>query len=154
MTRTSGREANTPRQTGYAVRFSIVALIFLLIFVYFAGGYWHARRRIRKGLAPLPYHRWMVRRQLYAARPMNNPQPYYENRGDSFHQAYSMQGYAAPPPAYNPEHAPPPTYQPPQGGSKVAADQSFQATFRQGESSEGPALPATPTQAGGPQREL
>jgi len=105
---------------GMAVRYAIVALLFAAVLLFFVGGYYHARRRIRKGLQPLPYHRWMVRRF------MRQPQPAYQQ----YHpynapQAYQMENYAPPPPAYNREEAPPPVYQPPEGGSKVMADQSY-----------------------------
>lgn len=147
--------ANIPSQAGMAVRYTIVAILFLLIFLYFIGGYWHARRRLRKNLAPLPYHRWMVKRHLYP-RPGQyysyGPQahgvpmyahPHYQNNGppQQFPQHpdyYGMQGssHAPPPPAYHAGDAPPPVYQPPQGGSKVAADQSYAEVSRGGEGSE------------------
>ena len=34
-----------------------MALIFLLLLAWFVGGYYHAQRRMRKGLQPLAYHR-------------------------------------------------------------------------------------------------
>lgn len=137
-----------------AVRYTIVAILFLLIFLYFLGGYWHARRRLRKNLAPLPYHRWMVKRHLAAYYPQQgqyhyyNPHahgvpmyahPHYPPHQQQFPQHpdyYGAQGssHAPPPPAYHAGDAPPPVYQPPQGGSKVAADQSF-AEVRGGEGS-------------------
>lgn len=43
--------------TGYAVRYTITAVIILLLLLYFVGGYMHAVRRLNKGLAPLAYHR-------------------------------------------------------------------------------------------------
>lgn len=43
--------------TGYVVKWSIMAGIFLIIFVWFIGGYVHAQRRMKKGLPPMKYHR-------------------------------------------------------------------------------------------------
>jgi len=48
--------ANT-RQTAAAIKWSIVGAIFVLFLVLFVGGYWHAQRRMKKGLPPLAYHR-------------------------------------------------------------------------------------------------
>lgn len=131
---------------GHAVRYTIVAVLFFIIFAYFLGGYWHARRRLRKNLPPLAYHRWMVKRYTHPRyytphgvpvyvhqHPQQNP--YY---GQPQHpDYYGMQGssHAPPPPAYHAGDAPPPVYQPPQGSSKVAADQNY-TEARVGESSE------------------
>ena len=104
-----------------AVRYAVVALLFATILLFFVGGYVHARRRLNKGLAPLPYHRWMVRRYMHPPSQQQgyqfHPQPQY--------QGYQMENYAPPPPAYTAADAPPPVYQPPVGGSKVLADQSY-----------------------------
>ncbi|KAH9827480.1 Chitin synthesis regulation, resistance to Congo red [Teratosphaeria destructans] len=127
---------------GMAVRYTIVAIIFAAIFLYFIGGYWHARRRARKGLAPLPYHRWMYRWQ----------QPYdSETRWQTYQQpgqTYQMESYPMPPPAYNPAEAPPPVYQPPEGGSKVLADQSY-VHVRPVEGPNNQPLPPPPPPAAG-----
>lgn len=40
-----------------AVKWSVVTAIVLLLCLWLIGGYYHARRRLRKGLAPLAYHR-------------------------------------------------------------------------------------------------
>ena len=139
-----------------AVRYAIITVLFALVLLYFVGGYWHAKRRIRKNLAPLPYHRWMVSRRRY--QPANqqwynhqpngphSQQPYYQNNDTAYGGSYGMQGYAPPPPAYDAHMAPPPVYQPPQGGSKVAADQHYTAMpgGRSGESSDAAAAPAPP----------
>jgi len=55
-------------QTGMAVRYSIVVILFGAILLYFVGGYFHAKRRVRKGLPPLRYHRWMVNRRYTPAQ--------------------------------------------------------------------------------------
>ena len=43
--------------TAYAVKWGIIAGIFILFLVFFLGGYLHAQRRMKRGLAPLGYHR-------------------------------------------------------------------------------------------------
>lgn len=135
-------------QTGSAVRYTIVAILFFLLFAYFIGGYWHARHRVRKNLPPLAYHRWMVKRRsahyprywggggvpMYASHPHHpHNNPYYMQQ-PQHPDYYGMQGstHAPPPPAYHAGDAPPPVYQPPpQGGSKVAADQNYSEVRRE-----------------------
>ena len=102
------------------IRYAIVALAFGILLLYFVGGYAHARRRMKKGLPPLAYHRWMVNRRLQPSYGMRYAQPHYGQN-----QGYQMENFAPGPPAYHNEEAPPPVYQPPQGSSKVMADQSF-----------------------------
>ena len=114
------------QQAGMAVRYAVVAILFAFLLIFFVGGYYHARRRLRKGLQPLAYHRWMVRRHM---RPQQQhaymPQQRYPQSQGYQNQGYQMDHYAPPPPAYNHADAPPPVYQPPEGGSKVMADQSY-----------------------------
>lgn len=43
--------------TAIIVKWSILGAIVLFMFVWFVGGYIHARMRIKKGLPPLRYHR-------------------------------------------------------------------------------------------------
>lgn len=125
-----------------AVRYAIIAILFALILLYFIGGYYHARRRLRKNLPPLQYHRWMVRRQQpqYAhGQPYYHPQSFGMNQYPPQHGYQNSQGgYVPPPPAYGHYEAPPPVYQPPAGGSKVAADQNYGGDG-QGEGSSGTA---------------
>lgn len=125
-----------------AVRYTIIILIFASIVIFFLGGYWHAQRRIRQGLPPLPYHAWMVRKAYRRQQPQYNYNPYYQQPGPYQQQ----QGYAMhenepplPPPPYT---APPPAYAPPVGASKAMADQTFHAVERPGESSLPPLPPA------------
>jgi hypothetical protein len=148
------------QQTGSAVRYTIVSILFFLLIAYFFGGYLHARARLRKNLPPLAYHRWMVKRHNphhHHHNPYNPHHPrYYNPNNPHGHPMYNQNPYygqqaqhpdmigmqggmnAPPPPAYNAGDAPPPVYQPPVGGSKVAADQSFgnAGGDRAGESSE------------------
>jgi hypothetical protein len=44
-------------QEASAVKWSIVAAIFLIAFLWFVGGYYHAQSRMKKGMPPLAYHR-------------------------------------------------------------------------------------------------
>lgn len=72
---------------------------------------------------------------MYANQQQN---PYYGQQ-PQHPDSYGMQNsnFAPPPPAYHAGDAPPPVYQPPQGSTKVAADQNYQAVnTRVGESSE------------------
>jgi len=43
--------------TAYIVKWGIIAGIFILFLLFFGGGYLHAQRRMKRGLAPLGYHR-------------------------------------------------------------------------------------------------
>ena len=103
------------------MRYAIVIILFAAILLYFVGGYIHAKRRVRKGLPPLRYHRWMAQRRM---APRSYNQQYYQPQGHPG-PGYQMENYAPPPPAYTSADAPPPVYQPPEGGSKVMADQSY-----------------------------
>jgi len=122
--------------TATAVKWIILAVILSLFLLFILGGYLHAQRRIKKGLPPLAYHRWLLSRRQRAAydpryataAPQNNfsfyqaPANPYPYQGNAFH----MDTYPAPPPAYDPSMAPPPKYQPPAGGSKVDPEQHAQ----------------------------
>lgn len=58
------RQVNNPNNpdyfwwstTGVIVKWSILAAITLFFTTWFVGGYYHARRRLRRGLRPLWYH--------------------------------------------------------------------------------------------------
>ena len=115
-----------------AVRYSIVAILFAALLASFVGGYYHAQSRVRKGLPPLAYHRWMVRRSYYY--PPQQQQQYAYPQQNS----YGMEGYPPPPPAYDRAEVPPPVYQPPQGASKAMADQNWRGAG-EGSGNAGPA---------------
>jgi hypothetical protein len=122
-------------QTGYGVRYAVVALIFV-------GAYCHAQRRIRKGLQPLAYHRWLVRRRQIGPYPPQNNHAYYQQHDPAYppQQGVPMQNmggphayhqggrsdFQPPPPAYGNWESPPVYQAPPQGASKVAANQHVQ----------------------------
>jgi len=89
----------------------IVALLILLVVI----GHFLAKRRIRRGLPPSAWNRWLLSREQRAQFNPNyrNPVPDYVYRPEQ----YGM--YAFPPPVYDPNSQPPPSYQPPNESSKV-----------------------------------
>ncbi|KAH0556763.1 hypothetical protein GP486_005446 [Trichoglossum hirsutum] len=99
----------TPRDL--AIKWIVITSL-MIGFLFFVGvAYWHAQRRVKAGLAPMRYHRWLTPR---SQRRQFDP----EAQGQfSFYQAhnntydYNMNSQAPPP--YNPDLAPPPKYQPP-----------------------------------------
>jgi hypothetical protein len=44
-------------KTAVAIKWSIIGAILVLFLVFFLGAYYHAQRRMKKGLPPLAYHR-------------------------------------------------------------------------------------------------
>ena len=76
---------------------------------------------MRKGLAPLAYHRWLVARR---ARPTYANSQYFPDRYN-LGPTYGMnhQEPMPPPPAYNSWDVPP-TYQPPPGATKTMPNQN------------------------------
>ena len=125
-----GNESWWWSDTGMAVRYAVICVIFAAILLYFLGGYWHARRRLQKGQPPLAYHRWMVNRSVRYRQPQHHQhqatpfQPYYPR--DPYQEGYQLNGYAPPnnpPPAYHGDA--PPAYAPPEGASKAMADQNY-----------------------------
>ncbi|KAI5815498.1 hypothetical protein BZA77DRAFT_76878 [Pyronema omphalodes] len=88
----------------YGILFSILLLGFLIIF----GSWFHAKRRLEKGLPVLAYHRWLVRP---SARNPNAPENNFSFYGQ---QSYDMQHI--PPPVYNPNSPQPPAYYGPPAG--------------------------------------
>ncbi|KAI9842263.1 MAG: hypothetical protein M1838_003190 [Thelocarpon superellum] len=101
--------------TAIIIKWAVLAAIFVLILLFLAGAYFHANRRLNKGLPPLAYHRWLVRGhrrtqlepQFASAPPPHDQFSFYQPQPGG----YNM--YPIPPPAYNPSHPSPPTYQPP-----------------------------------------
>lgn len=113
--------------TAIILKWAILAGIVILFLVFFVGSYLHARRRMRKGNPPLPYHRWLVPRAQRARFEPHLAHPdrhaFYQSHQSPYGQAYTM--YPVPPPAYNPDFAPPPHYQPPIGASKTDPSQAY-----------------------------
>ncbi|GJN70455.1 hypothetical protein PLICBS_004513 [Purpureocillium lilacinum] len=120
---------------------------------YILGGYWHAKRRLRKGLQPLAYHRCLVSRRAYQPPQYQASWPQQGGGGGGYYQpdAYHMGNMA--PPVYDPNR--PPMYPgqpagPPEGGSKVDPSQwRTEPTRRAPESNPAPdyAPPAGPPPA-------
>lgn len=124
------------------MRYAIICVIFAAILVYFIGGYYHAKRRLKKGQPPLAYHRWMVRSSVRYQQPQY--QPRYQYGPDPYQEGYVMHGYAPPPnppPAYHGDA--PPAYMPPEGASKAMADQNYHPAPRPGNESESSSAAAT-----------
>ncbi|KAL9602157.1 MAG: hypothetical protein Q9219_002021 [cf. Caloplaca sp. 3 TL-2023] len=125
--------------TAEAIKWAIVAAIFFAIVLFFAGGYFHAQRRIKKGQAPLRYHRWFLPRSQRVRYTPQQQFTFYHHQQNP----YEMQPYAAPPPGmfswyhlledakcsayHHNEMPPPPRYEPPQGASKMNQDQQYAA---------------------------
>lgn len=131
-------------KTGTIVRWVLFFAIFGTITLYVLVGYLHAKRRLRKGLRPLAYHRCLVSRRSYGP-PVNqhwpNGQPfrvycYQQPQQSGYYQpAYPMNDM--PLPAYDPNR--PPVYSgPPEGGSKVDPSQNTTPGNRGPESNPAP----------------
>ncbi|CAN8100945.1 unnamed protein product [Discula destructiva] len=132
-------------RTGVIVKWTLFLSLITFLTLYIILGYLHAKRRIRKGLAPLAYHRWLVpRAELARADPryaFPHPAQYnvYRPPGAEY---YGMQPNMPPPPPpmYDPMGRPP-MYEPgppPAGATK--ADPNQQAapatTYRAGTDEE------------------
>ncbi|RDW73234.1 hypothetical protein BP6252_07141 [Coleophoma cylindrospora] len=132
---------------GQIIRWSIFFGLFGLLFLYMIIGYWHAKSRIKKGLPPLAYHRWLLNRETRARYDPSyvNPSMYYQQEFQPQYGYYGMNNMA--PPMYNPNAPVPPTYQP-QGASKIDPSQEYRTappTRRPAEGSDGaPSYEAPP----------
>ncbi|TEA22525.1 hypothetical protein C8034_v009863 [Colletotrichum sidae] len=141
-------------RTGVIVKWSV----FLGLTTFFAAfliiGYIHGKRRLKRGLVPLGYHRWLFSRAQLArvdsryawpAASYNSYRPDYYNQhgGGGGGGYYGMQGM--PPPTYDPNSARPPMYAPPEGGSKVAPAQDYGVTPPAGPPPPPAAVPANHT---------
>ncbi|KAL8803919.1 MAG: hypothetical protein Q9182_002886 [Xanthomendoza sp. 2 TL-2023] len=105
--------------TAEAIKWAIVAAIFVALFLFLAGGYIHAKRRVRRGQPPLRYHRWLLPRSQ-RQYPPSRQFTFYQHQQNP----YEMNAYPPPPPAYHHnEMPPPPQYEPPQGASKTNPNQ-------------------------------
>ncbi|KAL7266353.1 hypothetical protein RUND412_011101 [Rhizina undulata] len=110
-----------------AIKYGIFLGILLLGFLVIFGMWWHANRRIKKGLPPLRYHRWLVpleQRMQFEPhlRPEQNFSFYQQQPGAPQYSTYPLHPlHIMPPPAYNPNYAQPPVYSggPPEGATKV-----------------------------------
>jgi len=58
-------------ETAYIIKWAVLLSLFGIFFLWLIIGYWHAKRRIAKGLPPLAYHRVRIfLRQIQASLPM------------------------------------------------------------------------------------
>ncbi|CAG8980534.1 hypothetical protein HYALB_00002531 [Hymenoscyphus albidus] len=137
-----GRRGWWYTREGQIARWSIFFGLFFILMVYMVGGYMHAKKRISKGLAPLPYHRWLLSRSQRAQFD-----PWYQEP-TIYYQTYPPPGahygmHPMPPPVYDPNM--PPTYQPPAGASKVDPSQwRTEPTRRPAESDPAPGYAPPP----------
>lgn len=103
------------------IKWAVAGGITLFFLLWFVGGYIHARRRVKKGLKPLLYHRFLVPyNQRAQFEPQNNFSFYRQEN-----QGYQLDQYGPPPPVYNANHLQPPQYMPPQGGTKANPSQEW-----------------------------
>lgn len=103
------------------IKWAVAGGITLFFLLWFVGGYIHARRRVRKGLKPLLYHRFLL---PYSQRAQFEPQnnfSFYRQEN----QGYPMDQYGPPPPVYNADNPQPPQYMPPPGGTKANPSQEW-----------------------------
>ncbi|KAK7725953.1 hypothetical protein SLS57_003542 [Botryosphaeria dothidea] len=115
---------------GVIIKYVIFAVFMGIFLLWFIGGYIHAQRRMKKGLAPLAYHKWLVPRYQRARfEPQMQGVVYYQYHGGPQQyyapgqNGHAMQPYPEPPPLYSGEM--PPTYQPPPGATKVDPQQQY-----------------------------
>lgn len=103
---------------GYIIKWSVFWGILLLFSLYLLIGYTHAKRRIKKGLKPLGYHRWLVSRAELARIDPRYAYPQANYTAWPGQPYYGMQ--AMPPPIYDPNR--PPMYEGP-NGAKINPNQ-------------------------------
>ncbi|KAI4119124.1 MAG: hypothetical protein LQ338_007326 [Usnochroma carphineum] len=133
--------------TSEAIKWAVVAALFFGVLLFFLAAYLHAKRRLRKGQAPLAYHRWLLPRSQRMRYAPQQPFMFYQHQQGP----YEMHPYPPPPPAYHHnEMPPPPRYEPPQGASKTNPDQQYPAPPgpppASGPSRSGPPSPVSPIQ--------
>lgn len=68
--------------TAYVVKWSVLLSIFITFFLWITIGYYHARQRLKRGLPPLAYHRWLV------PKSQRYPQPRLQNNYEYYQQAH------------------------------------------------------------------
>ncbi|EMD94460.1 hypothetical protein COCC4DRAFT_177518 [Bipolaris maydis ATCC 48331] len=139
-------------EKGIIIKWIIFALFFIIFFGWFVGGRIHARRRLRKGLPLLSYHRFLIsysERQRHGQVPQNhftfyqtqNPYSVPNNAANPQYTQRQDGAWAEPPPLYQNSDAPP-QYFAPQGSAKTAPNQYAMEMGQYG----GP--PMAPAQAG------
>ncbi|KAK3301013.1 uncharacterized protein B0H64DRAFT_29208 [Chaetomium fimeti] len=139
-------------RTGTIVKWSLFLGIIVAAGLYLLVGYVHAQKRIKKGLPPLSYHRFLVSRATLARvdpryRPVQPGAVYIPTAAERNY--YDMQ--AMPPPVYDPNAPRPPMYEPPSGSTKIepyqqqqGVQQSQQPTEQRFEYGPPPGSPPVP----------
>jgi len=120
-------------RTGEIIKWTVFFGLFFIVMAYIVGGYWHAQRRMARGLPPLAYHRMLVNRQQRARFDPN-----YQNSSNYYYAPYQPRSasqdqygmHPMPPPMYDPDAPMPPAYQLPDGATKVDPSQRIQPTTR------------------------
>ncbi|KAK5092194.1 hypothetical protein LTR70_005849 [Exophiala xenobiotica] len=125
-------------ETAYVIKWVITAVVLVALVLFFVGGYFHARMRMKKGLPPLRYHRWLVPRRQREQYFPSQSRVNYHHAPYGHGQAVPLHNYGPPPPAYGEQDYVPP-YAPPQGASKVNPDQSYDHNQQSGPSQPPPA---------------
>ncbi|KAL2260684.1 hypothetical protein VTK26DRAFT_5233 [Humicola hyalothermophila] len=110
-------------RTGVIVKWSLFFGLIAVVLLYLLIGWLHARSRLKKGLVPRKYHRFLVSRAALARVDPNYryPEPASIDPYAPEGQYYDM--HAIPPPVYDPNAPRPPMYEPPAGSSKVDSNQ-------------------------------
>jgi len=149
-------DANTRKwfmsQSQFALKWSLVAGLLLLLLIGIFLSYLHAQKRIKAGKKPLLYHRWLVPQwQLHLFSH------YSQQDMHDFYHAGEDRWLPNPPPPYNPNAAMPPSYQLPPRFSKVVTSEDEEhvrlqmerdlAANRNQNGVEQTSLPARPAQA-------
>ncbi|USP77229.1 uncharacterized protein yc1106_04503 [Curvularia clavata] len=108
-------------EKGIIIKWVIFALFFFIFFGWFVGGRIHAKRRLRKGLPLLSYHRFLIsyaERRRFGQVPQNHftfyqtQNPYTAPNGQQYAQRQDG-AWTEPPPVYHNSDAPPQYFAPP-----------------------------------------
>ncbi|KAF2013406.1 hypothetical protein BU24DRAFT_236978 [Aaosphaeria arxii CBS 175.79] len=118
---------------GIIIKWVIFACFFGFFMLWFVGGYIHAKRRIKKGLPLLAYHRWLVPRRHYNPQPQNHftfYSPQHQHPYGPPPQQRPDGTWPQPPPTY--AHDAPPSYYAPPGGNPNGAAKMYPGGAPQG----------------------
>ncbi|KAH7076590.1 hypothetical protein BKA63DRAFT_285834 [Paraphoma chrysanthemicola] len=114
---------------GQIIKWALLGGLFFLFMAWFIGGYIHAKRRLKKGLPLLGYHRFLIsysERKRHGQVPQNHFTFYEHQNPYGPQQPYQQRPggpYAEPPPQYFNNDAPPQYFAPP-GATKVNGNQN------------------------------
>ncbi|EGS18076.1 uncharacterized protein CTHT_0060910 [Thermochaetoides thermophila DSM 1495] len=124
---------------GVIIKWSLFLGLIVFISLYLLVGYLHAQQRLKKGLAPLSYHRFLVPR---SSRNPNNRYSYPPQTAvlrPLTAEAHYLDLHSIPPPVYDPNAPRPPAYEPSAGSTKVEPNQG-QSLQQQQQQQTTPAL--------------